>query len=56
MSAKDFFIYAPDELQRMQRLIPDAELKVFTGVSGMVHFAQPEICAQALLEFLGALK
>ncbi|MBI2908960.1 MAG: alpha/beta fold hydrolase [Chloroflexi bacterium] len=55
MSAKDFFIYAPDELQRMQKLIPNAELKVFSGVSGMVHYAQPEMCAHALLEFLGKL-
>ncbi|MFH1140913.1 MAG: alpha/beta hydrolase [Chloroflexota bacterium] len=56
MSAANFFLYPPGETQAMQTLIPDAQVKLFEGVSGFAHYAQPEKCAKTLLEFLKGLK
>ncbi|MBI2910438.1 MAG: alpha/beta fold hydrolase [Chloroflexi bacterium] len=56
MTAANFFLYPPGETQEMQRLIPNAQIKLFEGVSGFAHYAYPEKCAAALLEFLRSLK
>lgn len=55
MTAQNFFLYPPGETLEMQRLIPNAQLKIFEGVSGFAHYAYPEKCAAALLEFLRSL-
>lgn len=55
MAAQTFHLHPPGETQEMQRLIPNAQLKIFEGVSGFAHYAYPEKCAKALLEFLSGL-
>lgn len=55
LSAEHFFLYSQEDVREMQRLIPRAKLMLFPGVSGFVHYAQPEKCAEALVAFLRKL-
>ncbi|MBI2910440.1 MAG: alpha/beta fold hydrolase [Chloroflexi bacterium] len=56
ITGESFFLYPSGETQEMQRLIPSARLKIIEGVTGLAHYAYPEKCAEAYLEFLRSLE